>query len=153
VTVQKRERFKRLASLHLSKDTLEHRTERLRGDRIEYLAHVGVTGDMLKTVKRCHIALGSFLVTGQARGRCACKQGERRHQRSRAGNVRIVQTVLWDVRKATAHQATERIGGKMLAAPWLHMPIQWSLSIVAGILLISVVASLALSRKSPTATK
>ncbi|MBE2258360.1 MAG: TerC family protein [Rhodobacteraceae bacterium] len=37
------------------------------------------------------------------------------------------------------------IGGKMLAAPWLHLPIQWSLSIVAVILLVSVAASLALS--------
>ncbi|MDP2811688.1 MAG: TerC family protein [Rhodocyclaceae bacterium] len=39
------------------------------------------------------------------------------------------------------------IGGKMLAMPWFHMPIQWSLSIVGGIILISVVSSLALSRK------
>lgn len=38
------------------------------------------------------------------------------------------------------------IGGKMLAAPWFHMPIQWSLAIVAGIILISVAASLALSK-------
>ena len=39
------------------------------------------------------------------------------------------------------------IGGKMLALPWYHMPIQWSLSIVAVIIFISVVASLALSRR------
>ncbi len=38
------------------------------------------------------------------------------------------------------------IGGKMLAAPWFHMPIQWSLGIVGGIILISVVMSLGLSR-------
>jgi tellurite resistance protein TerC len=38
------------------------------------------------------------------------------------------------------------IGGKMLAMPWFHMPIQWSLSIVGSIILVSVVASLALSR-------
>lgn len=38
------------------------------------------------------------------------------------------------------------IGGKMLAMPWFHMPIQWSLSIVAVIILVSVVASLALSK-------
>ena len=39
------------------------------------------------------------------------------------------------------------IGGKMLALPWYHMPIQWSLSIVAAIIFISVVASLALSKR------
>lgn len=39
------------------------------------------------------------------------------------------------------------IGGKMLAAPWFHIPIQWSLSIVGCIILVSVVLSLALSRK------
>ena len=38
------------------------------------------------------------------------------------------------------------IGGKMLVAPWFHMPIQWSLGIVGGIILISVVMSLGLSR-------
>ncbi len=38
------------------------------------------------------------------------------------------------------------LGGMMLAAPWFHMPIQWSLGIVGGIILISVVMSLALSK-------
>jgi tellurite resistance protein TerC len=41
------------------------------------------------------------------------------------------------------------IGGKMLAAPWFHLPIQWSLSIVAGIIVISVAASLALTQGKP----
>jgi tellurite resistance protein TerC len=44
------------------------------------------------------------------------------------------------------------IGGKMLAAPWFHMPIQWSLAIVAGAILISVGASLALSKPKVVAT-
>lgn len=39
------------------------------------------------------------------------------------------------------------IGGKMLAAPWFHMPIQWSLAIVGSIIFGSVALSLALSRK------
>ena len=43
------------------------------------------------------------------------------------------------------------IGGKMLAMPWFHMPIQWSLSIVGAIILVSVVASLALSKPKPVA--
>ncbi len=38
------------------------------------------------------------------------------------------------------------IGGKMLAAPWFHLPIQWSLAIVAGTILLSVVASLVVTR-------
>ncbi len=45
------------------------------------------------------------------------------------------------------------IGGKMLALPWYHMPIQWSLSIVAAIIFISVVASLALSKRQVVAAK
>ncbi len=36
------------------------------------------------------------------------------------------------------------IGGKMLAMPWGHMPIQWSLAIVATIIAVSIVLSLAL---------
>ncbi|WP_306603861.1 TerC family protein [Azonexus sp.] len=39
------------------------------------------------------------------------------------------------------------IGGKMLAAPWFHMPIQWSLAIVGAIILGSVALSLIMSRK------
>ncbi len=42
------------------------------------------------------------------------------------------------------------IGGKMLAAPWFHMPIQWSLAIVGSIILVSVVMSLVLSREKQT---
>lgn len=36
------------------------------------------------------------------------------------------------------------IGGKMLVMPWFHIPIQWSLSIVGSIILISIVLSLML---------
>ena len=39
------------------------------------------------------------------------------------------------------------IGGKMLAVPWFHIPIQWSLSIVGCVIVLSVVLSLALSKK------
>ena len=42
------------------------------------------------------------------------------------------------------------IGGKMLAVPWFHIPIQWSLSIVGAIILISVILSLTLSQKDDT---
>jgi len=38
------------------------------------------------------------------------------------------------------------VGGKMLAAPWFHMPIQWSLGIVGSIILASVVLSLRMSK-------
>lgn len=39
------------------------------------------------------------------------------------------------------------IGGKMLAAPWFHVPVQWSLAVVGFILVASVCASLILSRQ------
>jgi tellurite resistance protein TerC len=38
------------------------------------------------------------------------------------------------------------IGGKMLIAPWFHLPIQWSLAIVGSIIAASVALSLTLSR-------
>lgn len=42
------------------------------------------------------------------------------------------------------------IGGKMLAMPWFHMPVQWSLAIVGSIIALSVILSLQLSqRKAP----
>ena len=40
------------------------------------------------------------------------------------------------------------IGAKMLAAPWLHVPIQWSLVCVALIISLSMGASLAISPRS-----
>ncbi|NBA93752.1 TerC family protein [Pseudomonas sp. R5(2019)] len=43
------------------------------------------------------------------------------------------------------------IGGKMLVTPWFHMPVQWSLPLVGGIILTSVLLSLILTRdKTPT---
>ncbi|MDH4284653.1 MAG: hypothetical protein OEV35_04980, partial [Gallionellaceae bacterium] len=41
------------------------------------------------------------------------------------------------------------IGCKMLLMPWLHVPIQWSLLIVASIILVSVALSLALNKRTP----
>jgi tellurite resistance protein TerC len=38
------------------------------------------------------------------------------------------------------------IGGKMLAMPWFHMPIQWSLTIVASIIAVSIVISLNMTK-------
>jgi tellurite resistance protein TerC len=38
------------------------------------------------------------------------------------------------------------IGGKMLATPWFHIPVQWSLAFVGGIIAVSVVLSLKLTR-------
>ena len=39
------------------------------------------------------------------------------------------------------------IGAKMTLMPWLHMPVEWSLAIVGGVILVSVVLSLMLTRK------
>lgn len=44
------------------------------------------------------------------------------------------------------------IGGKMLVAPWWHMPIQWSLATVGGIILISVLLSLTLTKRKTRVT-
>jgi tellurite resistance protein TerC len=41
------------------------------------------------------------------------------------------------------------IGAKMLAMPWMHLPIQWSLGIVATIIGVSVAASLLITRGQP----
>ncbi len=43
------------------------------------------------------------------------------------------------------------IGGKMLATPWFHMPTHWSLALVGAIILVSVVLSLKLPRRSHSA--
>jgi tellurite resistance protein TerC len=45
------------------------------------------------------------------------------------------------------------IGGKMLIAPWFHLPIQWSLAIVGSIIAVSVALSLTLSRPDDTGGK
>jgi tellurite resistance protein TerC len=40
------------------------------------------------------------------------------------------------------------IGGKMLAAPWFHMPVQWSLALVGAIILLSVLLSVRLPART-----
>jgi tellurite resistance protein TerC len=42
------------------------------------------------------------------------------------------------------------VGAKMLAAPWFHMPVQWSLAVVGSVILISVLLSLRLSARKPS---
>ncbi|CAI8738551.1 TerC family protein [Pseudomonas sp. IT-P176] len=44
------------------------------------------------------------------------------------------------------------IGSKMLVAPWWHLPVQWSLAMVGGILLISVLLSLTLTQSKTRVT-
>ncbi|MGN4049179.1 TerC family protein [Pseudomonas sp. SM4] len=39
------------------------------------------------------------------------------------------------------------IGAKMVLMPWLHMPVEWSLAVVGGVILGSVLLSLLISRK------
>src|SRR5262249_10355682 len=65
VPIQKHHRFKRLASLPLSKDALEHRTEPLGRDRVKDGAHMRVAWDALNAVDGVQIALGALLVKGQ----------------------------------------------------------------------------------------
>jgi tellurite resistance protein TerC len=43
------------------------------------------------------------------------------------------------------------IGAKMLAMPWFHMPVQWSLAIVGGVIALSVALSLKLSARNSAA--
>ena len=44
------------------------------------------------------------------------------------------------------------IGGKMLIAPWFHLPIQWSLATVGSIIALSIAASLMLASRQPNNT-
>ncbi|TDP62079.1 TerC family integral membrane protein [Roseateles toxinivorans] len=39
------------------------------------------------------------------------------------------------------------IGGKMLIAPWFHMPVQWSLAIVGSVILVSILLNLKFSTR------
>ena len=45
------------------------------------------------------------------------------------------------------------IGGKMVLMPWLHMPVEWSLAVVGGVILSSVLLSLVVTRESERSTE
>ena len=45
------------------------------------------------------------------------------------------------------------IGGKMVLMPWLHMPVEWSLAVVGGVILSSVLLSLVMTRESERSTE
>ena len=80
VPIKQCHRCKRLATLELSKDAREHRTEPLGGDRVKDFAHVRVARDPRNAVDGVQIALGPFLVKGEERGRFEGKHSERRHE-------------------------------------------------------------------------
>ncbi|WP_313463559.1 hypothetical protein [Achromobacter sp.] len=45
------------------------------------------------------------------------------------------------------------IGGKMLAAQWVHVPVHWSLGVVGLVLAASIGASLLLPRREASADR
>ena len=65
VAIKKHQRFKRLAALQLPKDALAQWTQRGRGHRIEYLAHLRVTRDAFHAVETPQIALCPLFVKGE----------------------------------------------------------------------------------------
>jgi len=113
--IPKRHRFQRLAALALPKDACEQRAAPLGCDRLQYLAPVRVTRDMLNPIDCFQIARCPFLGKGESRGRLAGKQGEGRHQPIGSRDLRIAKAIIWDGGKAASNQAKERIRGKMLA--------------------------------------
>jgi len=115
VTIENHHLFTRLAALEVPTDARAHRAEPRGGDRIKDLAHVRVTRDTLHPVDGMHIALGPFLVKGEERGRFEGKQGERRHESIREGNVSIITASIRDGGEAAADQGKKRIGREMLA--------------------------------------
>jgi hypothetical protein len=115
MALNKHHLLKRFAALEGAKDVREQRTEVLGLNGVEYLAHRGITGHPLDAVDPVQIALGSFLVKGQQRGRFERKQGKGGHERIRQRNVRFARAMIGKVRKATAEQAEQGIGGQMFA--------------------------------------
>jgi hypothetical protein len=61
------------------------------------------------------IALRSFLVKGEERGRFEGKHGESRQERIRQGNLWIGKAMIWNAAKAILSQAKEGVCSKMLA--------------------------------------
>ena len=114
MAIKKCHRFKRLATLELPQDALEHGAEPLGGDRVKDFAHARVTRDPLNAVDGVQIPLSPFLVKSQERGRFEGEHGKGRHERIRSGNLGLANTVIWQAGKAAVHQAKERIGGQML---------------------------------------
>jgi hypothetical protein len=115
VAIEQHQRCKRLAALVLPQDARQHRAEPLGGDRIKALAPVRVTRDTLEPVDGLHIALGPLLVKGAERGRFEGKQGARRHEGIRSGNVDILTARIRDMGEAASDQMKERIGREMRA--------------------------------------
>jgi hypothetical protein len=111
--LQEHHRFERLPSLSLGKHALEHRAERLGGDRIQDLTHVRVARDTLDPVDGVPIALGPLLVKGQERGRFEGKHREGGHEGICSRHIRLGRAMIWDVVKAGVHQPKERISREM----------------------------------------
>ena len=114
MAIQERHRFQRLAALELPKDALEYRTEPCGGDRVKYLAHVGVARDPLNPVDSVQIALDPLFVKGEERRRFQGKHRERCHQCICESHIGLARAVIWDIRQTVSHQAKECISREML---------------------------------------
>jgi hypothetical protein len=96
VVLTKHHRFERFSSLQLGEHPLKDRTERLGANRIKYRTHVRVAWDPFDPIDGFQIALGAFFIKGKERGRFEGKQGERRHERIRSGNLCLGQAMIRD---------------------------------------------------------
>src|SRR4029077_14532412 len=114
MAIKERHRFKRFAALQLPEDALEHETERLRRNRIEYLAHLRIARNAPDAVDGAQIALCPVLINGEQRRRLEGKHGESRHERIGEGNLCLGRAMIREVGEAGSNHLKERIGGEML---------------------------------------
>ena len=116
VSITKRHRCKRLATLELPKDARKDRAQPCRQHRIESLPHLGVARDMLHAVETSQIPCDPLCVKGEPRRQLQGNHRERRQERIRQSNVRIAQAVIRNIRQATSNLGKECISGQMLAS-------------------------------------
>jgi hypothetical protein len=107
--------FEGFATLQLTKNPCKRRSQVLRFDRIEALAHRRITRYPSDAVNALQIVLGAFLVKGEQRGRFEGEHGEGGHQGIAQRDVGIAFSVIGNLTKDVLNRAQQGIGTQMFS--------------------------------------
>ena len=108
--------FKGFATLKVTKNRLACGSQALGLDRVEYLAHRGITRHPPNPIDALQIVLRSDLIKGEQRGGCEGEHGTGGHEGSTQGDLGIALAVLRKLTKDVLNRTQQRIGTEMFSS-------------------------------------
>ena len=107
--------FQGFATLKVAKNRLERGSQVFGLDRVEYLAHRGITRHPSNAVNALQVVLGAFFVKGEQRGGFEGEHGKGGHQGITQRDLGIAFSVLRNLTKDVLNRAQQGIGTEMFS--------------------------------------